>query len=413
MLRTYPEYEDKLSEDLRVIATEGEVGRVSGESKGPYKSKNAASFFDILYENSLFDPANEDAPETLELLPGLDVKALWTAEGTSDATRATLWKYLQLILFNVVGDMSSGDGFGEAAHLFEAINEDELKSKLEETVNHFQSMFEANAEEGEDEQHDGEGGAQLPDPEQLHSHITEMMGGKIGSLAKEIAEDTAKELGIEDLEGDGKADVNTVFSKLFRNPGKLISLVKKMGGKLDSKIKSGELKESELLEEASQFMSKMKSMPGMGGLQSMLRKMGMSGAGGGMSKAGMAAMQNQMNRNMASARQRERCISLRLKSQKEGRGKSEESTKAKFTEGEKAERTPRVPATNLLCLLWNGLSIKERRRGRRLLLKAINPRKQRRKTTARSKRCGCPLCFTELGMKRLDWVRIIYCVCNI
>ena len=33
-----------------------------------------------------------------------------------------------------------------------------------------------------------------------------------------------------------------------------------MGGKLDSKIKSGELKESELLEEASQFMSKMKSM---------------------------------------------------------------------------------------------------------------------------------------------------------
>ena len=223
VLRTYPEYEDKLSEDLRVIITEGEGLEESLERvKGHIKAKMPPHFFDILYENeSLFDPANEEEPENLVFLPGLDVKALWTAEVTRDATRATLWKYLQLILFNVVGDMSSGDGFGEAAHLFEAINEDELKSKLEETVNHFQSMFEANAEEGEDEQHDGEGGAQLPDPEQLHSHITEMMGGKIGSLAKEIAEDTAKELGIEDLEGDGKADVNTVFSKLFRNRGSL------------------------------------------------------------------------------------------------------------------------------------------------------------------------------------------------
>ena len=201
-------------------------GQTSFRFRKEYR-KNEAAFL-LLYGPLL-------SPETIELLPGLDVKALWTAEGTSDATRATLWKYLQLILFNVVGDMSSGDGFGEAAHLFEAINEDELKSKLEETVNHFQSMFEANAEEGEDEQHDGEGGAQLPDPEQLHSHITEMMGGKIGSLAKEIAEDTAKELGI-DLEGDGKADVNTVFSKRL-GIRKLISLVKKMGGKLDSKIK--------------------------------------------------------------------------------------------------------------------------------------------------------------------------------
>ena len=349
ILRAYPEYEDTLTDDLRKIATEEEGSEESLERvKTHIQEKMPPHFFDILYENvSLFDTENADGAEKVEFLPGLDIKELWNVEGTTDGTRATIWKYLQLILFNVVGDMSSGEGFGEAAHLFEAINEEELKGKLEETVNHFQTLFEANSDEaGDENETDESGSSKLPDPEELHNHIAGMMGGKIGSLAKEIAEDTAKELGLDNLENEEGADMNSVFSKLFRNPGKLISLVKKMGGKLDSKIKSGELKESELLEEASQFMSKMKSMPGMGGLQSMLKKMGMNGAAGGMNKASMGAMQNQMNRNMASARQRER-MQAKLASRQAKREAKEKQQSSKsasvFTDGEKAERTPRVP----------------------------------------------------------------------
>ena len=41
-----------------------------------------------------------------------------------------------------------------------------------------------------------------------------------------------------------------------------MNMVKKVGSKLDSKLKSGEIKESELMEEASQLMEKMKNMPG-------------------------------------------------------------------------------------------------------------------------------------------------------
>ena len=43
-----------------------------------------------------------------------------------------------------------------------------------------------------------------------------------------------------------------------------MGLVKNIGSKLDAKIKSGEIKESEILQEASALMEKMKEMPGMG-----------------------------------------------------------------------------------------------------------------------------------------------------
>ena len=42
--------------------------------------------------------------------------------------------------------------------------------------------------------------------------------------------------------------------KHFKNPGKLINITKKVGKSLDEKLKSGEIKESELMEEASDFL---------------------------------------------------------------------------------------------------------------------------------------------------------------
>ena len=42
----------------------------------------------------------------------------------------------------------------------------------------------------------------------------------------------------------------------------MMDLVKNVGSKLDNKIKSGDIKESELMQEATELMSKMKDMPG-------------------------------------------------------------------------------------------------------------------------------------------------------
>ena len=98
----------------------------------------------------------------------------------------------------------------------------------------------------------------------IQDHITGMLEGKLGKLAKEIAEETAE---CFNMDMENVTDVKDVFQRLIKNPTKLMGLVKSVGDKLDTRIKSGEIKESELIAEASELMNKMKDMPGMGNIQ--------------------------------------------------------------------------------------------------------------------------------------------------
>jgi hypothetical protein len=100
------------------------------------KRTYAPQFFNILYRNDTVLFA-----EPIELLPGLDFKALWETPDVSDATKEAVWKYLQLVMFSVVSDLSDTSTFGDAAKLFEAIDESVLKSKLEEVMQQMQDMF--------------------------------------------------------------------------------------------------------------------------------------------------------------------------------------------------------------------------------------------------------------------------------
>ena len=106
------------------------------------KRTYAPQFFNILYRNDTVLFA-----EPIELLPGLNFKALWETPDVSDATKEAIWKYLQLVMFSVVSDLSDTSTFGDAAKLFEAIDESVLKSKLGEVMQQMQDMFK---EEGGD-----------------------------------------------------------------------------------------------------------------------------------------------------------------------------------------------------------------------------------------------------------------------
>ena len=152
--------------------------------------------------------------------------------------------------------------------------ESKTTSSIEDTLGNLQNMLDS-----DDGPIDVSGVDQLPNSEQVHDHISGLLDGKLGKLAKEIAEETAAEL---NFDAEGATSVNDVFQSLFKNPGKLMNLVKNVGGKLDDKIKSGEIKESEIMEEASGLLGKMKDVPGMGDIQSMMKKMGMGGGPGGM-----------------------------------------------------------------------------------------------------------------------------------
>jgi hypothetical protein len=225
--------------------------------------------------------------------------------------------------------------FGDTAKLFEAIDDGELKTKLEEVISEMGSMFGGNAEAGAgasagldetfkkapDFMNDAFSGAAapggttgtgpatppIPDAESIHEHLSSILNGKIGKLAKEIAEETAADL---NLDMENETTMKGVFQQLLKNPGKLSGIIKTVGSKLDSKLKSGELKESEIMQEASELMSKMKSMPGMNNLASMLSKMGMNvpGGMGGGGKVNFGAMQSQLNKNMKQAQMRERLL---------------------------------------------------------------------------------------------------------
>jgi hypothetical protein len=309
-------------------------------------------FFDILYKNT--DIFSEETELNTVFLPGIVFKQLWNLD-ISDNTKDTIWKYLQLILFSVIGTVHNKSELGDTAKLFEAINEEELKKKLEETLEGMQNLFETSGSslDGTDTSFSGINMENMPNAQQIHEHINSMMDGKLGKLALELAEDTARDLNL-DMENTG--DAKDVFQKLFKNPGKMMNMVKNIGSKIDEKIKSGEIKESELMEEGMDLLNKMKSMPGMGDMQKMFSQMGIPGLGK-KSKINMGAMEAQLNRNMKSAKMKER---IRAKSEASAKAKelettafcnmsdaiptetiSEEELLKLFSTGEKVERTPR------------------------------------------------------------------------
>jgi hypothetical protein len=345
-------------------------------------------FFDILNKNeALFasSTGHSTVSTVCMLLPGVDFREIWATEDLAENTKDIIWKYLQLILFSIVNNLSDMGSFGDTAKLFEAIDDSELKTKLEEVIGEMGTMFgnagegaaATGAAEGLDEtfkkatdfMNDAFSGASgsappggptppIPDAESIHEHLSSILNGKIGKLAKEIAEETAADL---NLDMENETTMKGVFQQLLKNPGKLSGIIKSVGTKLDSKLKSGELKESEIMQEASELMAKMKSMPGMNNLAGMLSKMGMNmpgaGGGGGGGKVNFGAMQSQLNKNMKQAQMRERLLKKVQEKQAATAAVTSAAataipangkTTAVFTSGDKPAKTPRTapPATS-------------------------------------------------------------------
>ena len=340
ILNTFPEYHETLHADLKQLIGLDKDNKDSNDNNNleydiekdeslknvflHCKSIYPDKFFDILYQTeSIFTNDNDDdKTKSADFLPGIDFKVIWK-ENISDKTRETIWKYLQLVLFTIITGVSNGESFGDTAKLFEAINQDEFKSKLEETISQMQNVFDMKTPnkdgsvdngDNDDEDDDNKGSMpsmpgmpsmpninldDLPNPNDIHEHVNKMMDGKLGKLAREIAEETAADLNINT---ENAESVNDVFKRLFKNPTKLMGLVNNVGGKLDEKLKSGDINETELLKEASVIMQQMKDMPGM---KNMMSKMGMDmGKMGG--KMNTNAMQANLDRNLKAANQKDR-----------------------------------------------------------------------------------------------------------
>ena len=308
LLNTFPEIREKLDNNLLIVFDSKNRSKKDFDEalKQIYlycQNYYPERFFDILYQN---DSIFENNDKKNEFLPGLEFSELYKLD-ISDQTKKTIWKYIQLILFTVVTNVKDDNCFGETAKLFEAIGQDEFKNKITQTIEEMQKVFENNKNTS-----DGVNLENLPDCNQIHDHISSLMEGNLGKLAKEIADDTAADL---DIDPENVKDVGDVFHKLFKNPTKLMDIVKNVGTKLDAKMKSGEIKESELIQEATEMMGKMQNLPGMDKMGDIFNKLNIPNLGGN-AKFNKGAFDQMMQNNLKKAKTKER-MKAKLDSNKE------------------------------------------------------------------------------------------------
>jgi hypothetical protein len=313
-------------------------------------------FFDILYQNDdIFLP--ESTINTF-FLPEVDFRRLYHCPDVSETTRKTLWKYLQLLLITIMTSINNKNSFGESANLFDGINESELQTKLTETIDNLSSFFKGiippegdptgyfggDGAEGADDDDDDDDAPDLvnedatpppksskskglfdnlPNPADIHEKLKGLFDGKIGNLAKELAEELTDDfMGIlsEDERADMKNVKNTgdVLKKLMKNPGKIMELMKSVGNKLNNKMKSGDISQEEIMKEASEMIGKMKDMGGDGTdmndmLKNLMKNMGGLGGfggmmGGGKTKFNTAAMGQMSKRQAQVEKMRQRML---------------------------------------------------------------------------------------------------------
>lgn len=343
-------------------------------------------FFDILYQND--EMFKEDSEINTRFLPAVEFRLLYNCEGVTETTRSAIWKYLQLILMNVVNSVRDKSAFGDAADIFEGVDESALQEKLNKTLEEIGSFFRnlggeettGNATSSTDDSESGaaSGGipnmedfvknfaadmgagagipnmesfreafqnavpnegpnSEMPNANDLHEHLKGLFDGKIGSLAKELAEEISQDVEhLFDEEGEAKG-INTtgdLINKIIKNPKKIMSLMKTISGKLQSKMKSGEISEEEIMKEAGELMGKMKGMKGMGPMNEMFKNLakGMGGAGG-KSGINIGALQRMQKQMAAKERMRSK-MEEKAESAKKHIERTEDPARAVFRIGE-------------------------------------------------------------------------------
>ena len=287
LTNVFPEYDFYWSKWGNTDVTNEELKELLDHCAKVYPER----FFDILYQNE--DIFKDDSDVNTYFLPRMSFSLLFNSEGLSENSKKILWKYLQLMLFTVVGSVDDKKSFGESMNIFDGIDENVLQEKLQETMKNIGGVFDKmdnlkekiNKMEGKNEEASEENDERpnprtmfenLPNMENLQSHLKKLFDGKIGKLAKELAEEVADEF--KDAIGDETQDPQNIVKNLMKNPNKIKNLMKTVSGRLDEKMKSGEISRDDLMKEAGDFLGEIKRTSGDAGvnemLQSVMKNMG-------------------------------------------------------------------------------------------------------------------------------------------
>jgi len=107
-------------------------------------------------------------------------------------------------------------------------------------------------------------GFKMPNPEELHEHMKELLEGKLGKLAKEFTDEFTND--IQDIftekDTENIKSSKDILMQIIKNPQKMVLIFKKLAGKLQDKMKNGDISQEELMQEMTGIMEKMKGMGG-------------------------------------------------------------------------------------------------------------------------------------------------------
>ena len=249
-------------------------------------------FFDIV--NCNMEIFNGETP--MMFLPDVDFNLLFNCVGVSDGTKTSMWKYLQLLLFTVLGDMQDTTNFGKTLNMFESIDETELQTKMKETMEGLDDFFkdlstkdaaakdlptkdlpsaagtkdadagtedsDASTDAGAGAKDSGSTGFKLPKPEFIQEHMKILMEGKLGKLAKELTEEFTEDLKDVFDETTNEHSMKDIMAQFMKDPKKLMGIMKKITDKLQNKMQNGDISQDELMAEIGGLVEKFKQMGG-------------------------------------------------------------------------------------------------------------------------------------------------------
>lgn len=259
IINSFPEYTNELNIWLDKNVSDDKIKELFLYITKIYPER----FFDILYQNE--DIFLEDNNINTNFIIEFDFKKIYNKE-TSENNKKAIWKYLQLILVSILSSVKDKNKFGDCMNLFEGINEEELHNKLTETIDNIESFF-TNINTKENNENNTEENNE-PDfifkenPQKIHEHVKELFEGKIGCLAKELAEEITKDLPDLFDNPENMTSMKDVLNQIIKNPKKITDLMKNISNKLDTKMKNGDFTQNEIIEEAANIIHKMKDLGG-------------------------------------------------------------------------------------------------------------------------------------------------------
>jgi hypothetical protein len=232
-----------------------------------------------------------------KVLQDIDLKFIFV-ESESEPNRFVIWKYIEALYLYSQSYIKLRS---------ETNVEDDMKKYMETigfNAENFNKILE-NLQEQSKQENTSENTSENPNPipPEMEKMSETLFGGMIGNLAKEIA----GEINPNDLNIDPN-NPQALLQNLFSpEKGNLMNLVQSISGKLQTKLDNGQLDQQALFNEATNIMSNLQNMPGMGDVMK-----NMPGGVGGMPGIDPSMMANLMSGLMGGSAKKDNSKNLSL-----------------------------------------------------------------------------------------------------